>query len=77
MEEENIKPVETMTPSQVAKILHTNAETIRVGLRMGRFPFGYAIPPKKEGKGNWVYIIIKSKFLESIGERKVNTDENC
>ncbi len=73
--EKEIKPIERMTPSEVGKILHTNAETIRAGLKTGRFPFGYAVPPK-DGKGNWSYIIIKSKFLECIGEREVITNED-
>lgn len=60
---EQIPKVETITPYEAGKILHMNAETIRTGLKSSRFPFGTAIPPKKEG-GNWNYIIIKSKFLE-------------
>lgn len=75
MEKEEIEPVERMTPYQVGKVLHTNAETIRAGLRQGRFPFGTAIPPEKPG-GVWNYIIIKSKFLEYLGKREVNTNAN-
>ncbi len=69
---EEIKPIETMTPYDAGRILKKNAETIRAGLRQGRFPFGTAIPPEEEG-GNWNYIIIKNKFLEYAGislERK-------
>lgn len=73
--EKQIQPVEKITPKEAGRILHVNADTIRAGLKEGRFPFGYAIPPKN-GKGNWSYIIIKSKFLECIGERKVITNEN-
>ena len=73
---ENLEPVERITPYQAGKVLHTNAERIRSGLRQGIFPFGFAIPPEKPG-GNWNYIIIKSKFLEYVGKSEVKTDENC
>lgn len=72
---EKIQEVETLTPYEAGKILHKNAETIRAGLRQGRFSFGTAIPPEEPG-GNWNYIIIKSKFLEYAGIREVNTYEN-
>lgn len=76
--EEELKPVDTITPYEAGKILHANAETIRSGLRQGVFNFGSAIPPEKPG-GNWNYIIIKSKFLQYAGiqkKGKVNTNEN-
>lgn len=34
--------VETMTPAEVATILHRSAENIRAGLRQERFPFRYS-----------------------------------
>lgn len=71
-----MEKVETITPVEAGAILGKNQETIRAGLRQGRFDFGTAIPPKKPG-GNWNYIIIKSKFLEYAGieiERR-ETDE--
>ena len=64
--ENEVKPIETITPYQAGRILRKNAEAIRAGLREERFPFGTAIPPKKDG-GNWNYIIVKSKFLEYAG----------
>lgn len=73
--EKDLKPVETMTPYQVGKILNKNAETIRAGLRNSRFPFGTAIPPEEPG-GNWNYIIIKSKFLEYAGIKEESTNED-
>lgn len=57
------KPVDTITPEEAGKLIHKNAEYVRAGLRAGRFNFGSAVPPKKEG-GKWNYNIIKSKFLE-------------
>lgn len=71
---EKIQPVETLTPYEAGKIIHTNAEYIRAGLRQGRFNFGSAVPPKKEG-GKWNYNIIKSKFLEYAGLERRNTNE--
>lgn len=61
--------VERLTPYQAGQILKMNAESIRAGLKANRFPFGTAIPPKKEG-GKWNYIIIKSKFLEYANIKK-------
>lgn len=59
--------VEKMTPLEVSKVLHTTAETIRAGLRHGKFPFGIAF---KGTKGNWIYIIIKSKFYNWLNDRE-------
>lgn len=70
--------VETLTPYEAGKIIRKNAEYIRAGLRAGRFNFGSAVPPEKEG-GQWNYNIIKSKFLEYAGitnVSEVNTNEN-
>ena len=71
---EDLKPVETLTPYEAARMIHANAEYIRAGLRSQRLPFvnfGSATPPKKPG-GKWSYNIIKSKFLKEyagiIGE---------
>ena len=64
--ENEVKRVETLTPEQAGKIIGKNAEYIRAGLRLQRFDFGSAVPPKKPG-GNWNYNIIKSKFLEYAG----------
>jgi len=52
-----------LTPIEVGKIIGANAETVRAGLRSGRFQFGTAIPPRKEG-GKWIYNIIASKVYE-------------
>lgn len=66
--EDEIKPVEMLTPYETGKIIHANAETVRAGLRSSRFPFGTAIPPKKQG-GRWIYKIIKTKVIEYLGEK--------
>ena len=36
---EEIPKVETITPYEAGQKLHMNAETVRAGLRQGRFPF--------------------------------------
>lgn len=80
--EKELKPVDTLTPYQAGKIIHSNAEFIRAGLRAGRpefLQFGSAVPPKKPG-GRWNYKIIKSKFLKCVDliqEGEVNISENC
>ena len=64
---ENIKKIETITPYEAGQKLHMNAETVRAGLRQGKFPFGTAMQGKT---GRWTYLIIKNKFLDYIGERR-------
>lgn len=58
--------VKTLTPYKAGVIIGANAETVRAGLRSGRFQFGTAIPPQKEG-GKWIYNIIASKVYEYAG----------
>ena len=42
MEDEELKPVDTMTPAEAGRILRMNAGTVRAGLRQNRFPFRYS-----------------------------------
>ena len=77
---EDLKPVDTLTPYEAARMIHANAEYIRAGLRSQRLPFvnfGSATPPKKPG-GRWSYNIIKSKFLKEYAGiiEGVNKNEN-
>lgn len=44
---EELPEVERVTPFEAGKKLHTNAETVRAGLRQGKFNFGVAIQSKK------------------------------
>ena len=55
---ENLLKVETLKVTDVAKILHKNAEWVRAGLRQGSLPFGNAV---QSASGRWNYIIIESK----------------
>lgn len=80
---EELKPVDTLTPYEAARMIHANAEFIRAGLRSQRLPFinyGSATPPKKPG-GKWSYNIIKSNFLKDyqtyLMEKWQNIDKNC
>lgn len=70
--------VERLTPYEAGKMLHSNAETIRAGLRQKVFDFGTAIPPEKPG-GKWKYIIIKTEFLKFVGlmEKGEKNDVLC
>ncbi|MBP3463826.1 MAG: hypothetical protein J6K45_05035 [Clostridia bacterium] len=74
-----MEKVKTLSPYETGRIIGTNAETVRAGLRSQRFNFGTAIPPKKEG-GRWIYNIIASKVYEyagiSINERKEENNAN-
>lgn len=60
-----------MTPIEAGKIINKNPEFIRAGLRQGRFDFGTAIQSKT---GKWNYVIIKSKFLEFVGQQQDTRD---
>ena len=48
---EEISKVETLTPYEVGQKLNKNAETIRAGLRQGRFPFRYSHTRKNRSMG--------------------------
>ena len=65
MDNENLTPVETLTPFEAGKIIHKNAEYVRALLRQGRVNWGTAVQSKS---GQWNYNIIKSKFLEYVGK---------
>ena len=66
-----MKAVETITTRQAASMIHKNPSFIRKGLQQKRFDFGSAV---KTSDGKWNYNIIKSKFLEYIGqEEQTNT----
>ncbi|MDR1631241.1 MAG: hypothetical protein LBS36_13670 [Oscillospiraceae bacterium] len=50
---------ELITPEEVAqRIGKTNAETVRIGLRNGTFPIGFAY----QGKKGWIYVIPREPF---------------
>ena len=57
--EENSEKIKRMTPVQVATKLEMSPESIRAGLRQGKFPFGVAFQGKT---GQWIYIILEKKF---------------
>ena len=64
MEDEEINPVETITPYEAGIIIRKNAAYIRGLLRQGRVDWGTAV----EGEtGKWNYNIIKSEFLKYAG----------
>lgn len=54
----------TMTPDEAAALLGKGAMAIRIGLRNGTFPWGYAVLNKG---GRWTYIISREKFSRETG----------
>jgi len=54
----------TATVEEVARAFHKNPETIRAGLKQGRFPWGYAIETSDD---RWSYIINRRRFEETEG----------
>lgn len=66
--------VETMSPAEAGKIIKMRAQSIRLGLQQGRFPFGVAV---QKPNGRWTYNIIASKVYEYAGIGKEEINENC
>ena len=56
-----------MRVSDVAAALGVSAQTVRVGLQKGLFPFGVAFKIKDENK-NYAYVIYPKKFKEFCEE---------
>lgn len=53
-----------ITVKDAAKRMGLHEETVRFGLREGRFPFGTAV----QMKNRWNYIIFPRKFEELYGK---------
>lgn len=58
-----------MKVKDVAKLLGTTEQTVRVGLQQGVFPFGVAFKTKKANK-NYTYVIYPEKVKQYAGEQK-------
>ena len=71
MNDDELTPVETITPYKAGKIIHKNAEYVRALLRQGRVTWGTAAESKS---GQWNYNIIKSKFLEYAGQAQEESE---
>jgi predicted transcriptional regulator len=54
-----------LTVKEVAELLGTTEQTIRVGLQQGVFPFGVAFKRSKKGK-NYTYVIYPKKVTEYV-----------
>ena len=61
--------VETISVEKTAKLLHKNAQWVRLGLQTERLKFGTAV---KMPTGHWSYNIIKSKVFEYAGIKEKN-----
>lgn len=59
---------EKLTVEKAAKLMGKTPMFIRMGLRQGRLPFGYAV---KMPGGRWSYYINAQQFFQSVG-----VDEN-
>lgn len=55
-----------MKVKEVAALLGTTEQTIRVGLQQGVFPFGVAFKRKQSNK-NYKYVIYPQKLKEYVG----------
>ena len=53
-----------MTPNDAAEALGVSAQTIRIGLQRGIFPFGWAVPTTRN---RYSYVISPKLFEEYIG----------
>lgn len=58
-----------MKVRDVAKLLGTTEQTVRVGLRMGVFPFGVAYKTCETNK-NYVYVIFPEKVKEYVASQE-------
>lgn len=58
-----------MKVKDVAELLGTTEQTVRVGLQQGVFPFGVAFKTKKANK-NYTYVIYPEKVKQYAGEQK-------
>lgn len=53
-----------MSPEETGRLIKMRAQSVRLGLQQGRFPFGTAV---QKPDGRWTYNIIKSKVYEYAG----------
>ena len=59
-----------MTVAEASTLMGVSRQFVRVGLRKGILPFGYAV---QVSAGRWTYFISRQKFLEHTG---ITTQEN-
>ena len=69
--------IETMSPQRCTEVLRSfgmkiSVSTVRDGIRQRVFPFGDCI---ETGKGNPVYIIYTRLFIDWLGERTVEHED--
>ncbi len=55
-----------ITIEQAAKLLGVSAQTVRIGLQRGAFPFGTAFRAAEDRK-QYTYVIYPKKFEEYVG----------
>lgn len=59
-----MEQAKTLSPEETGKVIRMRAQSVRLGLQQGRFPFGIAI---QKPNGRWTYNIIASKVYEYAG----------
>ena len=59
--------MEKITIKMASELMHKSPQFIRVGLQMGKLPFGSAV----KVKNRWNYVIYPNKFYEYIGVKEV------
>ena len=69
---------ELLSPQEAANEIGCSAQCIRLKMQKGLWDLGIAIPPKRSGKQQWEYNILRwklDKFLGRTTERSM-ADEN-
>ena len=59
-----MEQAKTLSPEETGRLIRMRAQSVRLGLQQGRFPFGIAI---QKPNGRWTYNIIASKVYEYAG----------
>lgn len=59
-----MEQAKTLSPEETGKLIRMRAQSVRLGLQQGRFPFGIAI---QKPNGRWTYNIIASKVYDYAG----------
>ena len=58
--------MEKISINQAAEMLGIKPQTLRVGLRLGKFPFGPGYKTSDKNN-NYTYVIYAKKFKEYVG----------
>lgn len=59
---------EILKPHEAAKEIGCSAQCVRLKMRRGIWDLGYATPPKRTGKQQWEYDILRWKLDHFLGK---------